>query len=258
MQQWPRAAWGKGQGAQDSSLWGGKISPSQKANTSMETLSQWGGMVETYLYNAEAALFSPLGLLGLGSPAMLISAMNGHAAVTRHVHAHRQLRPTTQQGRPCTALPSAETTSSTSPTAFPPAFSVSGAPLGLHRKENICSRLSSLFPFLYKATNHLFLKSTPRTQSNPRTQIQDRFLRRTRCCYDTARTIYKTAACCLLLTIYAFASSGIKMSAKQEPARHRRGLGCVKSRTGCRHTPAATPAELGGASSTTAGENELF
>lgn len=32
--------------------------------------------VVTYLYNVEAALFSPLGLLGLGSPAMLISATN--------------------------------------------------------------------------------------------------------------------------------------------------------------------------------------
>lgn len=54
--------------------------------------------METYLYNVEAALFSPLGLLGLGSPAMLISAMNGHTAVTRHVYAHWQLYLTMEQG----------------------------------------------------------------------------------------------------------------------------------------------------------------
>lgn len=80
----PELPWGRDRGAEGSSLRGGKISPSQKANTSPETSRREGGVVETYLYNAEAALFSPFGLLGLGSPAMLISAMNGHAAVTRH------------------------------------------------------------------------------------------------------------------------------------------------------------------------------
>jgi len=88
-----------------SSLGGVKISPSRKANTSPETLLLGGGVVETYLYNAEAALFSPLGLLGLGSPAMLISATNGHAAVTRHDHAPREPQLTTQHARLCTALP---------------------------------------------------------------------------------------------------------------------------------------------------------
>ena len=165
---------------------GAKISPGRKVNTSPETLPQGGGAVETYLYNAEAALFSPLGLLGLGSPAMLISAMNGHAAVTRHVHAHRQPYPTMKQGRLCTALPSAETNSSTPPTAFPPALSMFGALLNLHKKTNIFLHLASLFLYLYKATNLLFFKSTSCTWSNPRTQIQGRLLRRTRCCYDKA------------------------------------------------------------------------
>lgn len=82
-----------------SSLGGAKISPNWKANTSLETSLWGGGAVETYLYNAEAALFSPLGLLGLGSPAMLISAMKGHAAMTRHVHGHWEPSPITEQGR---------------------------------------------------------------------------------------------------------------------------------------------------------------
>lgn len=180
-------------------LGGTKISPSQKANTSLETSLQGGGTVETYLYNAEAALFSPLGLLGLGSPAMLISARNGHAAVTQHVHAHQQPDPTMEHEGLCTALPSAETNSSAPPTSFPPTFSMFGVLLSPHKKANIFLYLVSPFLFLYKATNHLFLRSTPCTWSNPPPpppQIWDRLLRKTWCCYDKAWTIYKTAACC--------------------------------------------------------------
>lgn len=56
-----------------------------RANTSPETSLT---VLNTYLYKAEAALFSPLGLLGLGSPAMLMSAGKGHTAVTWHIPDH--------------------------------------------------------------------------------------------------------------------------------------------------------------------------
>lgn len=71
--------------------------PWPEGNTCPETSLQGGGTAETYLYNAEAALFSPLGLLGLGSPAMLISAMNKAAAL--HGCAHREPCPTADQGK---------------------------------------------------------------------------------------------------------------------------------------------------------------
>lgn len=127
--------------------------------------------METYLYSADAALFSPLGLLGLGSPAMLISAMNGHTAVTWHIHAHRQLYLTMEQGTLCIALPSAETNPSTPPIIFPPAFRMFGAWMEPHKKANTLLHLSNLS---FTLESHLYFKSKPCTWSNPSTQIQDR------------------------------------------------------------------------------------
>lgn len=81
--------------------------------------------VNTYLYKAEAALFSPLGLLGLGSPAMLMSARKGHAAVTRHIPEHLHLTWAPSWGG-CTALPERNVLPHI-PHTFPPASGTSGA-----------------------------------------------------------------------------------------------------------------------------------
>lgn len=108
--------------------------------------------VNTYLYKAEAALFSPLGLLGLGSPAMLMSARKGHAAVTRHVPRHLHLHLGTVLGPMHTALPERNELPHT-PTHSHLLLACLGL-LGLQRKANTSLHLANLFLFLSRATHH--------------------------------------------------------------------------------------------------------
>lgn len=117
-----------------------------RANTRPETSPS---VVNTYLYKAEAALFSPLGLLGLGSPAMLMSARKGQAAVTWHIPKHLYLYLGTELGWVHTALPQRNELSHT-PHPSPSASGTSGA----HSKVNKPLHLANLLLFLSRAPCH--------------------------------------------------------------------------------------------------------
>lgn len=150
--------------------------------------------VNTYLYKAEAALFSPLGLLGLGSPAMLMSARKGHAAVTRHVPRHLHPHLGTEPGPMHTALPERNELPHT-PTHSHLLLACLG-PVEAPEEGKHILPLGKPLPFPFQSHSPFSVQSAP--CSNPHTQTQDSFLGRTRC--DKAKS--KPAACCWLLTIH--------------------------------------------------------